>query len=186
MRSAPTCPWAGCRRRSRRGRAPPSGRRPRAHGRGCARYRRRRGPRSLMRRTKSRTLRTSSTASATVGSSRTMRSALKCMARPMAMPWRSPPESCLTVESTAMPTPRKPIDLVRISRGDRLLLLDVDEAEAVGDLAADEEVAPERLLLAERLVLVDGLDRQVMRHAHRVVVEVDLAGRGRRCGRRWA
>ena len=52
--------------------------------------------------------------------------------------------------------------------------LDVDEAEAVGDLPADEEVAPERLLLGERLVLVDGLDRQVVRHAHRIVGEVDL------------
>ena len=70
--------------------------------------------------------------------------------------------------------------------GDLLLALDVDEAEAVGDLAADEEVAPERLLLGERLVLVDGLDRQVVRHAHRIVGEVDLlvadedAPRGRR------
>ena len=47
--------------------------------------------------------------------------------------------------------------------------------EAVGDLPPDEEVAPERLLLGERLVLVDRLDRQVVRHAHRVVGEVELA-----------
>ena len=44
--------------------------------------------------------------------------------------------------------------------GDLLLALDVDEAEAVGDLPADEEIAPERLLVGERAVLVDGLDRQ--------------------------
>ena len=38
-----SCPWARSRRRSRRGRARPAGRRPRGHGRGCARCRRRRG-----------------------------------------------------------------------------------------------------------------------------------------------
>ena len=59
--------------------------------------------------------------------------------------------------------------------GDRLLLADVDEAPAVGDLPPDEEVAPERLLLGERLVLVDGLDRQVVRHPDRVVGKVELA-----------
>ena len=104
----------------------------------------------------------------------------------MAMPWRSPPERLATVESTVMPTPRKPIVALQDLVGDLLLLLDVDEAEAVGDLAADEEVAPERLLLGERLVLVDGLDRQIVRHADRIVGEVDLlvadedAARGRR------
>ena len=64
-------------------------------------------------------------------------------------------------------------DLLR----DLLLALDVDEAEAVGDLPADEEVAPQRLLLGERLVLIDGLDRQLMRHAHRIVGEVDRLSR---------
>ena len=44
--------------------------------------------------------------------------------------------------------------------GDLLLALDVDEAEAVGDLPADEEVPPERLFVGERAVLVDGLDRE--------------------------
>ena len=33
--------------------------------------------------------------------------------------------------------------------GDSLLLLDVDEAEAVGDLPADEKVPPERLLISQ-------------------------------------
>ena len=57
--------------------------------------------------------------------------------------------------------------------GQLLLALDVDEAETVGDLPADEEVSPQRLLLGERLVLIDRLDRQVMRHADRVVGEID-------------
>ena len=48
---------------------------------------------------KASTLRTSLRASATVGSSSTMRSASKCIARPIATPWRSPPDSLLTVES---------------------------------------------------------------------------------------
>ena len=74
--------------------------------------------------------------------------------------------------------------------GDFLLALDVDEAEAVGDLPADEEIAPQRLLLGERLVLVDGLDREVVRHAHRIFVRLDFAvadedlARGRARGRR--
>ena len=55
----------------------------------------------------------------------------------------------------------------------RRSLGDVDEAPAVGDLAADEEVAPERLLLAQRLLLVDGLDAELVAAAHRIVVEVD-------------
>ena len=59
--------------------------------------------------------------------------------------------------------------------GDFLLALDVDEAEAVGDLAADEEVAPERLLLGERAVLVDRLDRELVRRPDRIVGEVQLA-----------
>ena len=46
-----------------------------------------------------------------------------------------------------------------------LLALDVDEAEAVGDLSADKEIAPQQLLLRQRLVPVDRLDRQVVRHA---------------------
>ena len=101
------------------------------------------------------------------------------------MPWRSPPERLATVESTLMPTPRKPIrsleDLSAIS-----FSLDVDEAEAVRDLATDEEVAPERLLVGERTILIDRLDREVVRHAHRIVGEVELpvanedASRGRR------
>ena len=70
--------------------------------------------------------------------------------------------------------------------GELFLALDVDEAETVGDLPPDEEVAPQRLLLGERLVLVDGLDREIMRHAHGIVGQVDLACRGRKCGRRSA
>src|SRR4051812_10125912 len=58
---------------------------------------------------------------------------------------------------------------------DLLLGLDVDETQAVGDLPADEEVAPERLLLTQRLVLVDRLDRQLVRHADRVVGQIELA-----------
>ena len=73
-----------------------------------------------------------------------------------------------------MPTPRKPITSIRICWAISFSLLDVDEAEAVGDLAADEEVAPQRLFLGQRLVLIDRLDRQVVRAAHREVGEIDL------------
>jgi hypothetical protein len=59
-------------------------------------------------------------------------------------------------------------------RGDRLFALDVDETEAVGDLPADEEVAPERLLVGKRTVLVDGFNRQIMRHAHGIIGGVEL------------
>ena len=57
--------------------------------------------------------------------------------------------------------------------GELLLALDVDEAEAVGDLPADEEVAPQRLFLGQRLVLVDRLDGKIVRLAHGIVGEVD-------------
>src|ERR1043165_8562654 len=57
--------------------------------------------------------------------------------------------------------------------GDRLLLLDVDEAEATDDLAAHEQVAPQRLLFTERLCLVHGLDAQVVGTAHRVARRID-------------
>ena len=62
----------------------------------------------------------------------------------------------------------------------------VDEAEAVRDLPPDEEIPPQRLFLRQGLVLVDGLDREVMRHAHRIVGEIEFlitdedAARGRR------
>ncbi len=79
----------------------------------------------------------------------------------------------MTVASTPSPAPRRPIDLVRISWAISFSLMDVDEAEAVHDLSADEEVAPQRLLFAQRLVLVDSLDRHLVSDAHRIVREVD-------------
>ena len=59
--------------------------------------------------------------------------------------------------------------------GDLFLALDVDEAEAVRDLPADEEIAPQRLFLRQRLVLINGLDREVVRHAHRILARLDFA-----------
>src|SRR5206468_536609 len=56
--------------------------------------------------------------------------------------------------------------------GDLLLLLHVDEAEPAGDLSPHEEVSPERLLLAERLPLMHGLDAQVVGLTHGVLVGV--------------
>ncbi len=41
---------------------------------------------------------------------------------------------------------------------DLLLFFHVDETETIGDLPADEEIAPERLPPAERFVLIDRLD----------------------------
>src|SRR5258706_2070043 len=57
--------------------------------------------------------------------------------------------------------------------GDCLLLFNIDEAEAVGDLAPDEEVAPQRLLLAETLLLIDRFYAPVVRPAHRIMRKVD-------------
>ena len=55
----------------------------------------------------------------------------------------------------------------------RFFALHIDKAEAVGDLPADEEIAPQGLFVAERLVLIDGLDGKLVRHAHRIVRQVD-------------
>ena len=102
------------------------------------------------------------------------------------MPWRSPPERLrdgrIDGDADAAKADGVDQDLLR----DLLLALDVDEAEAVGDLPADEEIAPQRLLLGERLVLIDRLDRQIVRHADRVFARLDFAvadedlARGRR------
>src|SRR5262249_1729748 len=59
--------------------------------------------------------------------------------------------------------------------GDRLLTLDVDETESVGDLPANEKVTPQRLVLAKRRVLVDRLDRELVRHCYRIVSRIDGA-----------
>ena len=91
------------------------------------------------------------------------------------MPWRSPPERFATVESTVMPSPAKADHVDQDVLRDRFLALDVDEAEAVGDLPADEEIAPQRLLFRERLVLVDSFDREVMGHADGIFDWLDLA-----------
>ena len=75
---------------------------------------------------------------------------------------------------------------IRIFCGDLLLPLDVDEAEPVGDLPADEEIAPQRLLFGQRLILVDRFDRQIVRHPDRVFAGLNFAvadedpARGRR------
>src|ERR1700733_15127186 len=59
--------------------------------------------------------------------------------------------------------------------GDLLLPADVDKAEAIGDLAPDEEIAPQRLLVGQRTVLIDCLDRELVRHANRIVGGTELA-----------
>ena len=41
------------------------------------------------------------------------------------------------------------------------------------DGEADEEIAPERLLVAETLLLVDGLDAALMDITHAVAAEID-------------
>ena len=57
---------------------------------------------------------------------------------------------------------------------------DVEQAEAIAQLAPHEHVAPDRLLLAKRPFLIDGLDAEAARLRHRPVVdplamEIDLA-----------
>src|SRR4029077_16077661 len=59
--------------------------------------------------------------------------------------------------------------------GDLLLAFDVDEAQFVGDLPTHKEIAPQRLLLRQRFVLVDRLDRQIVRHANRVLARLNFA-----------
>ncbi len=93
----------------------------------------------------------------------------------MAMPWRSPPESCATVEFRRDAGAAEADGVHQDVVGDLLLALDVDEAEAVGDLPSDEEIAPQRLFVGERFLLVDGLDGEVVRHSDRIVRQVDLA-----------
>src|SRR6185437_16142806 len=73
-------------------------------------------------------------------------------------------------DADAPETDRVDQDLLR----DFLLAPDVDEAEPVDDLPADKEIAPQRLLLGQRLVLVDGFDREIVRHADRVFARLKL------------
>ena len=91
------------------------------------------------------------------------------------MPWRSPPDRLATVEIDGDADAAETDDVEQDLARDLLLPLDVDESEAVGDLPADKEIAPERLLLRQRLVLIDGLDRQIVRHANRILVRLDFA-----------
>src|SRR5580700_10014940 len=39
----------------------------------------------------------------------------------------------------------------------------------------DEEIAPQRLLVGQRTVLIDRLDRELVRHANRIVGQTELA-----------
>ena len=91
------------------------------------------------------------------------------------MPCRSPPERLATVEIDRDAYPPEADDVDQDPLRDFLFALDVDEAEAVGDLPADKEIAPQGLLLGERLVLVDGFDRQIVRYADRVVALLNFA-----------
>ncbi len=103
----------------------------------------------------------------------------------MAMPWRSPPESLeivrIGVDTDAAKAELAFQDII----GDPPFLSHLDEAEPVGDLAADEDVAPERLFLAERLFLIDRLEPQAVGFPHRIarpvdqlIADVKLAGSG--------
>ena len=102
------------------------------------------------------------------------------------MPCRSPPDRLETVEIHGDAGAAEADCLKQDLLSELLLALDVDEAETVGDLPTDKEIAPQRLLLGERLVLVDRLDRQIVRHPHRIfalrnlaVADVNLARRRR-------
>ena len=102
------------------------------------------------------------------------------MARAMATPWRSPPESCPTIECGVKTFEVKPIS--RISRpGLADLLVDLEKAEASGELAAHEDVADDRLLHGERAVLKHRLDARLARArgvpaGDRLAADDDLAG----------
>ena len=84
------------------------------------------------------------------------------MARAMATPWRSPPESWPTIESGVKTFEVKPISRIRRSAS-ACSLRDAQEAEAAGDLAAHEDVADDGLLDRERAILEHGLDAGVAR-----------------------
>ena len=123
-------------------------------------------------RTKSSVFLVSVTESPIVGSSRMTSSASKWRARAIATPWRSPPD----------------IDADERLRRDRLrgeaqelehqLLglgphaAHVEQAEPSRPLAAHEDVPPERLLVGERALLVDGLDPELAGTLDRQVADV--------------
>ena len=91
----------------------------------------------------------------------------------MEMPWRSPPESWLAGESTVTPTAAEADHVAHHLVGDALLLAHPDKPESVGDVAADEEVAPQGLLVAQRTVLIDRLDAPLVGGLDVVVVDCD-------------
>ena len=78
----------------------------------------------------------------------------------MARPWRSPPERPRDRGVRRQHRRREAHLLGHQPLGDAPHLGDVEEPAAVADGAADEDVAPERLLVGQRALLVDGLDAQ--------------------------
>src|SRR5215216_1131521 len=76
----------------------------------------------------------------------------------LALAARQPADDAVDADAARAEDYRRLHDLF----GDLLLGLHVDEAEAVLDRPPDEEVPPQWLLLAERTVLIDGLDLPVV------------------------
>ena len=84
-------------------------------------------------------------------------SAWKNIARAIATPSRSPPERVATIESGEISCEVKPIRRISASAS-RVFASESNQPERPGYLATHEQVAHDRLLLSQRLVLVDRLD----------------------------
>ena len=125
-----------------------------------------------MPRTKSSTFCTSFSASATVGSSRMIRSASKYMARPIAMPWRSPPDRSPTVESASMPAPRKPICSSSSQFATSFWRRTLMKPSRLVIWRPTNRLRHKRLLVGERFLLVHRLDAQIVGAAHRIALRV--------------
>ncbi len=78
----------------------------------------------------------------------------------MASPWRSPPESPVTEVSGVSAQRREAHRRAHQLGRHAPHLADLQEPEAPADRAAHEDVAPERQLLGEGTLLVDGLDAE--------------------------
>ena len=109
-------------------------------------------------------------------------SASKWSARTMARPWRSPPESPVTVVSGVSTADVKPISSLMSPSVMRRISPTSQEPEAAGDGAAHEDVAPERQLLRQGALLEDGLDAEGAGLLHVQAVDPLAVERGSRPG----
>src|SRR5579863_2093025 len=127
-------------------------------------------PAFLMLPTKSSVLRVSVRERPMVGSSRMTSSASKWSARVIATPCFSPPDIVVTTLSGCTAAGEAHV-LAHQARAFRAHAVHVEQAPAIAQFAAHEHVAPDRLFLAERALLIDGLDAEPARPRDRPVLD---------------